>query len=115
VFAGIETTHERLVKLVDELDAFYSRGALRLRLAARDRDLVPELNGFLTAVEAGVEALVREALANTQEPDRAVQVANRLMSFSVWQEFNRLGLPAPELAALRVRLLECGIGAARQA
>ena len=46
--------HERLVKLVEELDAFYSRDALRLGLAGRDRELLPKLNGLLTAVEAGV-------------------------------------------------------------
>jgi AcrR family transcriptional regulator len=115
IFAGIETTHECLVRLVEELNAFYSRGALRLRLAARDRDLVPELDGFLTAVEAGVEAFVREALTMAEEPERAVQVAIRLMSFPVWQELNRLGLPASELAAFKVRLLECGIRAAHQA
>lgn len=114
IFAGIEGTHERLVRLVEELDAFYGRGELRLRLAGRDRELLPELNGFLTAVEAGVEALVREALVNAGEPDRAIQIAIMLMSFPVWSGFNRLGLPASDLAALKVRLLECAIKAARQ-
>src|SRR3954452_2972642 len=53
VFAGAATGRERLVRLVEEVDAFYARGAHRLGLAARDRELVPELNDFLTAVEAG--------------------------------------------------------------
>jgi AcrR family transcriptional regulator len=114
VFAGIDTAQARLVRLVEELDSFYGRGALRLGLAGRDRDLLPELNGFLTAVEAGVEALVREALALAGEPERAVQVAIMLMSFPAWSGFNRLGLPASELADLKVRILECGIKAARQ-
>lgn len=115
VFAGIETTAERLGKLVEELDAFYTRGALRLAFAARDRELVPELHGFLTAVEAGVEALVREALAKSGAPERAVQAAIAMASFPVWTAFNRLGLPKPEMRKLRVRLLECGIAAARDA
>jgi len=92
---------ERLVRLVEKLDAFYGRGALRLGLAGRDCELLLELNGFLTAVEAGVEALVREALVNAGEPDRAVWVAIMLMSFPVWSGFNRLGLPASDLAALK--------------
>jgi AcrR family transcriptional regulator len=113
VFAGIESTHERLARLVEELDAFYSRGALRLRLAARDRELVPALHGFLTAVEAGVEALVREALANSGEPEPAIKMAIMLTSFPVWSEFNRLGLPASKLAPLKLRILECAVDAAR--
>jgi AcrR family transcriptional regulator len=112
VFAGIETTHERLEKLVAEVDAFYRRGALRLGLASRDRELVPQLHGFLCAVEAGVEALVREALAMAGEPERAVKVAITLMSFPVWQQFQKLGLPQDELAALQVRFLNCAIAAA---
>jgi len=110
VFTGSRTTHERLVRLVGEVDAFYARGALRLGLAARDRDLVPELDGFLTAVEAGVNALVREALANAGLPQRALEVATALMSFPVWSAFDRLGLPQPEAMKLRTGFLECAIG-----
>jgi AcrR family transcriptional regulator len=113
VFAGIETTRERLIKLIDELDAFYIRGSLRLGLASRDRELVPELHGFLTAVEAGVEALVREALATAGESEKAVKVALMLMSFGVWTGFNKLGLPPSELKELKLRMLECGLKAAR--
>jgi hypothetical protein len=65
VVAEARTGRDRLVLLVEELNAFYARGALRLALAARDRDLVSELDGFLTAVQAGVMALVREVLAKT--------------------------------------------------
>ena len=62
VFAGLETRQERLEHLVAELDAFYDRGAVWLGHAARDRDRVPELDAFLRHVDAGVEALVREAV-----------------------------------------------------
>lgn len=114
VFAGIDTTRERLIKLIDELDAFYTRGELRLALASRDRELVPELHGFLSAVEAGVNALVREALAKSGAPERATQLAGLLMSFSVWTGFNKLGLPPEELKALKLQMLECGLKAGRQ-
>jgi AcrR family transcriptional regulator len=114
VFVGAQTQRERLVRLVEELDAFYTRGELRLGLAARDREIVPELDGFLIAVEAGVEALVREALAGTGRSQLPVQVAKGLMSYPMWLEVRRLGLPQSELTELKVRLLECGISAARQ-
>jgi AcrR family transcriptional regulator len=113
VFAGLDSTPQRLARLIQELDDFYGRGALRLRLAGRDRELMPELHGFLTAVEAGVEALVRQALANAGEPESAVRVVITLTSFPVWSQFNRLGLPVPELALLKARILECAIRAAR--
>ncbi len=81
VFEGSATDAERIERLVAEVDAFYARGALRLGLAGRDRDLVPELDGFLRAVEAGVEALVREALRHAGKPEPAVQAVIGLMSF----------------------------------
>jgi AcrR family transcriptional regulator len=111
VFAGIELTDARLAKLIDELDDFYGRGSLRLGLAGRDRDLVPELQGFLSAVEAGVEALVREALAKSGEPEEAIQVVLALTSFPVWQSLNRLSLPRADLAAMKVRFLQCAMRA----
>jgi AcrR family transcriptional regulator len=113
VFAGIETTEARLTKLIDELDAFYRRGGLRLGLAAKDRERVPELDAFLNAVEAGVEALVRQALAGMRPPERVVQVVLALVDFPVWESFNRLKLSRSERARVNLQLLECGIAAAR--
>jgi AcrR family transcriptional regulator len=112
VFAGVETTGGRLARLVDELDAFYRRGALRLGLAARDRELVPELDGFLNAVEAGVAALVREALAGPALPESTIQMVLGLMSFPVWMAFSRLDLPDAERKRILIRLIECGLAAA---
>ncbi len=115
VFAGLTTTRQRLTRLVEVVDAFYARGALRLRLAARDRELVPELDGFLRAVEAGVAALVAEALRGEKLPSQAAEVAAALMSFPVWDAFRRAELPAAEATRVRVRLLECGLRAAADA
>ena len=112
VFDGIGSTRDRLVKLLDELDDFYSRGSLRLGLAGRDRELIPELQGCLGAVEAGVEALVREALAKSDAKENEIQVAIALTSFPVWTALNRLPLPRPELAAMKVRFIECAMRAA---
>jgi AcrR family transcriptional regulator len=115
VFAGLDSTPKRLAKLIQELDEFYRRGEPRMRLILRDHELVPELQGFLGAVEAGVGALVREALAKSGAPEAAIKIAIMLSSFSVWLEFNELGLPKSKLAPLKLRILECAIKAARQA
>ena len=109
-----QTGRDRLVRLVEELDAFYARGAHRLALAARDRELVPELDGFLTAVEAGVAALVREALANTGDGEHVIQVAVAFTSFQFWTQFTRVDLAPAELTRLKVKILEYALRAARQ-
>ena len=114
VFAEAKTGRDRLVRLVEELDVFYARGAHRLALAARDRELVPELDGFLTAVEAGVEALVREAVAKTGDGEHIIQVAVALTSFGFWTQFTRVDLAPAELTRLKVKILEDALKAARQ-
>src|SRR3954471_1035998 len=97
VFAEARTGRDRLVRLVEEVDAFYARGAHRLALAARDRDLVPELDEFLTAVEAGVMALVREAMANAGHCEASIQVAVAFTSFQFWAQFSRVDLSPTQL------------------
>jgi AcrR family transcriptional regulator len=111
VFAGVTGTSERLAKLVEEIEAFYRRGALRLGLAGRDRELVPELDHFLKAVEAGVEAYVEEALAPSEPSRRTVEVVAAMMSFPVWQRFRQLGLSDRKSKQLTLRLIRCAMGA----
>ena len=111
VFAGLKDTQTRLARLVQQVDAFYARGALRLRLTERDRELMPELHGFLTAVEAGIAALVREALALERPSDRVAETAIALMSFPVWLQTSKIGLSPAETMAFRIRLLQCGLKA----
>lgn len=115
VFAGHSGTRARLVRLVDELDQFYARGAHRLALAARDRELLPQLEGFLSAVEAGVEALVREALSGSGASETAIRLVIVMMSFSVWSQLRKLDLPDDEITALKLGLLECSLRTVRGA
>jgi AcrR family transcriptional regulator len=111
VFAGLSTRKERLDRLVEELDAFYGRGAHRLRMAGLDREKLAELDGFLSAVEAGVEAFLREALAGAGISEQTMRVAIGLMSFPVWTELNKTGLSREGLLRLEVGLLEYAIAA----
>ena len=112
VFIGIEGLEPRLQKLVEEVDGFYARGPLRLDLASRDRALIPQLDGFLCAVEAGVASLVREALAPFSPVEEALEMAIALMSFRVWQSFGRTSIPEERIPLLRARLLRCALRAA---
>ena len=111
VFEGVLGRSARLLRLVAELDAFYRRGALRLHKAAADRDAIPELDEFLKAVEAGVDALVREAARGEKLPKLAIALLLSLAAFPVWQTLQRLPLEPLARNALHARLLECAVGA----
>jgi AcrR family transcriptional regulator len=113
VFAGLAGGKPRLERLVAELDAFYGRAVVWLGHAARDRDRVPELDAFLRRVEAGVAALVREAMgAGTSEA--AIRLVTALTDVSVWQSLKRLDAPPAEFRRTMVRLLDCAIRAGAQ-
>jgi AcrR family transcriptional regulator len=112
MFEGIVGRQARLIRLVAEVDAFYARGAHRLALAGRDRDLIPQLDGFLSAVEAGVAALVTEALRDEGLSESAIKIAVALMGFPVWASLKKTGLDSTVLSAFRVRLMDCAIMAA---
>ena len=105
VFEGIVGRPARLLRLVDELDAFYRRGALRLHKAAADREVVPGLDEFLKAVAAGVDTLVREAVRDEQLPELAIALLLSLTEFPVWQALQRLPLEARARNGLHARLL----------
>ncbi len=111
VFAGLVGRQDRLRRLVEALDAFYSRGAHRLNLAWRDRDLMPQIDGFLRAVEAGVGALVSEALAPDGPSPLTVRVAAALTSFHVWQSLQRQGFGEAETRDVLLQTLVCGLQA----
>jgi AcrR family transcriptional regulator len=113
VFTGLETRQERLERLVAELDAFYDRGAVWLGHAARDRDRVPELEAFLRQVEAGVEALVREAMG-AGSPEASIRLVTALADVAVWRSLKRLDMPPAEFRHTMIRLLDCAIRAGGQ-
>ena len=113
VFAGLGTRQQRLERLVVELDAFYGRGAAWLGIAARDRERVPELDGFLRQVDAGVEALVREA-AGAGSSETEIRLMTALADVSVWQSLKRLDAPPAEFRRMMAGLLDCASGLAAQ-
>jgi AcrR family transcriptional regulator len=112
VFDGLDTRRKRLDRLVAELDVFYGRGASLLTAAARDRDRVPELDAFLRRVEAGVEALIREAFKGENLPELAIRVVVAMTELPVWESLGGLGVPAKELMRLKARIIDCAIAAA---
>lgn len=106
IFDGLQTTGERLTRLAEELDAFYQRGELRLVAAANDRDRVPELDGFLRIVDAGIEALVRAALAGEQPDETQIGVMMALCDIAVWRRIRKSEPRQGERRALFGAILE---------
>jgi AcrR family transcriptional regulator len=108
VFARLAEGRPRLERLVAELDAFYERAAVWLGVGARDRDRVPELEEFLRQVEAGVEALVREAMG-AGACEAAIRLTTALADVSVWLSLKRLDLASAQFRRMMVRLIESAI------
>lgn len=106
VFAGLTERGQRLERLVAELDAYYGRASVWLGIAARDRNSIPELDGFLREVDAGVEALVREA-AGAGASDAEIRLMSALADVSVWQSLKRLDAPPEEFRRTMAGLLDC--------
>lgn len=113
VFASLAGGKPRLERLVAELDAFYDRADVWLGNAARDRDRVPELDEFLRRVDAGVEALVREAIG-AGASETVIRLMSALADISVWRSLKRLDAPPAEFRRTMVRLLDCAIALAAQ-
>ena len=110
VFEGVSGREARLLRLVEEVDALYRRGELRLAKANADRDRIPELEAFLQAVESGVSALAREALSSERLAEPAIEAAVALTDFGVWQRLQRLDLEPPAYRDLMLRLLKAALG-----
>ncbi len=109
IFEGLDGLEDRLPRLVDELDGFYRRGALRLTKAYADRHLIPELDQFLHAVDAGVAALVREALKDETLSDAVLQLVFSLTDFPVWGSMQRIECDEAERRRFTTMLIRCAI------
>ncbi|SHG83120.1 transcriptional regulator, TetR family [Kaistia soli DSM 19436] len=113
LFDAIAGRDARLRRLVEELDRFYARGALRLERAVADRDHVPELDQFLVAVETGVAFWVDYAAKDPEQPHGTPPTTIRrllaLTSFGVWLSMVRVGLGPEERVDLLAQVLACAM------
>jgi AcrR family transcriptional regulator len=110
LFAGLETTPERLRQFVEAVADFYGRAWLPLDGARKDRERVAELDEELRWVEAGLEALAREALALEEAEESKVQLVLALTDFGVWKSLRDHGFPPDVAARIMASLLDCALG-----
>lgn len=113
LFAGQSGTPARLRRLIGEIDDFYTRGSLRLLAAGNDRDRVPELDQFLKMVDAGLEALLREALIAEQPSDALIAALMALCSVTVWKRLTNAGFAAADRQSLLADLANSAIASVR--
>ena len=106
LFAGLGTTRERLHRFVEEVSAFYRRAWRALERAREERSRVPELDEDLRWVDAGLEALAREALALESTGEPKVQLLLALTDFGVWKSLRDHGVPEDVAATILATLLQ---------
>jgi AcrR family transcriptional regulator len=109
LFEGLGTTHERLEKFVEEVSAFYARAWLPLQNARQDRSRVPELDEEMRWIEAGLEALAREALRLEEAGEPRVQVLLALTDFGVWESLRDHGITADAAPKMLLDLVRCAL------
>jgi AcrR family transcriptional regulator len=107
LFAGLGTTRERLQRFVEEVSAFYRRAWRALESAREERSRVPELDEDLRWVDAGLEALAREALALERAEEPKVQLLLALTDFGVWKSLRDHGVPEDGAVSILATLLQC--------
>jgi AcrR family transcriptional regulator len=108
IFAGADSTEERLGRLISELFDFYERGAPYIETDFQERQLpaVVEWEAYTRSIIAG---LVREALVCAGPDERTVQAVSALLDFSTFKSFLDRDIPKEQAAKTMGEVLLCWI------
>src|SRR6266581_3735137 len=109
LYAGLDTTLERMQRFVEEVSEFYGRAQVPLDSARQERSRVPELDEDLRWVEAGLEALAREALVVEGLAEPKVELALALTDFGVWKSLRDHGIPEDVAPRVLAALVQCAV------
>ena len=113
IFAEANSLEERLGRLIEELFAFYERGAPYIETDFQDRRLpaVVEWEEYMRATIAG---LVREALVCAEPDEHTVQSVSALLDFSTFKSFLNRNIPKEQAAKNISEVLLCWINCSRR-
>jgi AcrR family transcriptional regulator len=113
IFAEANSLEERLGRLIEELFAFYERGAPYLETDFRERRLpaVVEWEAYMRATIAG---LVREALVSAEPDEHTVQSVSALLDFSTFKSFLDRDIQNEQAAKTMSEVLLCWINGSRR-
>ena len=113
IFAGASSLEERLGRLIEELFAFYERGASYIETDFQERHLpaVVEWESYMRATIAG---LVREALVPAGPDEHTVQTVSALLDFSTFKSFLDRDVPKERAAKAINEVILCWIDCSRR-
>src|SRR5215207_2260642 len=113
IFAEANSLEERLGRLIEELFAFYERGAPYIETDFQERRLaaVAEWETYMRATIAG---LVREALVSAELDEHRVQAVSALLDFSTFKSFRDRDIPKEQAAKTMSEVLLCWIKGLRR-
>jgi AcrR family transcriptional regulator len=113
IFAEANSLEERLGRLIEELYAFYERGAPYIETDFQERRLpaVVEWEEYMRATIAG---LVREALVCAEPDEHTVQSVSALLDFSTFKSFLDRDIQKEQAAKTISEVLLCWINCSRR-
>jgi AcrR family transcriptional regulator len=113
IFAEANSLEERLGHLIEELFAFYERGAPYIETDFQERRLaaVVEWEAYMRATIAG---LVREALVSAEPDEHTVQSVSALLDFSTFKSFVDREIHKEQAAKTISEVLLCWINGSRR-
>jgi AcrR family transcriptional regulator len=113
IFAEANSLEERLGRLIEELFAFYERGAPYIETDFQERRLpaVVEWEAYMRATIAG---LVREALVCAEPDEHTVQSVSALLDFSTFKSFVDRDIQKEQAAKTMSEVLLCWINCSRR-
>lgn len=110
LFAGTSAVADRIRRLVDELCAFYERGAAILSRVRYETIGVPALQPWLDSLDATRVALVRQALEPAKPSKRTIQLVAALTDSRIWQALRDRNIPGEDIPEIMHGLVEGWIG-----
>ena len=113
IFAEAHSLEERVGRLVEELFAFYERGAPYIETDFQERRL-PEVQDWEAYMRATIEGLVREALLPAGTDESTVQTTGALLDFSTFKSFMDREVPKEQVAKTINEVLLCWIECSRR-
>jgi AcrR family transcriptional regulator len=113
IFAEANSLEERLGRLIEELYAFYERGAPYIETDFQERRLpaVVEWEAYMRATIAG---FVREALVCAEPDEHTVQSVSALLDFSTFKSFLDRDIQKEQAAKTMSEVLLCWINCSRR-
>jgi AcrR family transcriptional regulator len=109
IFEGARSPEERVERLVRTVFATYERGAPFIENIRRERNDLPELDGWHAWLEDTLDALTREALRPLKPRKQSLQVTRALIDLNTWMAFEHRGLSPDQTSATIRRLITLAV------